>query len=104
YISGGENIYPAEVEAVFRTHPEVREAAVMGVPDDVWGEVGHAFVTCEDASELRPEDLIAFCKGRLAKYKWPKKITFCEDFPRTALGKVRKPLLTDPKQEVQWNF
>ncbi|MDP6394270.1 MAG: AMP-binding protein [Desulfobacterales bacterium] len=104
YISGGENIYPAEVEAVFRTHPEVREVAVMGVPDDVWGEVGHAFVTCEDASELRPEDLIAFCKGRLAKYKWPKKITFCEDFPRTALGKVRKPLLTDPKQEVQWNF
>lgn len=100
YISGGENIYPAEVEAVFRTHPEVREAAVVGVSDDVWGEVGHAFVTCNNASELRPEDLIAFCKGRLAKYKWPKKITFCEDFPRTALGKIRKPLLTDSKQEV----
>ena len=100
YISGGENIYPAEVEAVFRTHPAVKEAAVVGVPDDVWGEVGHAFVICNNASELRPKDLIAFCKGRLAKYKWPKKITFSEDFPRTALGKVRKPLLIDSKQEV----
>ncbi len=93
YISGGENVYPAEVERVLREHPEIEDAAIVGVFDETWGEVGHAFVICKAGSELRAEDVISFCEGRLASYKWPKKISFCKEFPRTSLGKVRKRLL-----------
>jgi fatty-acyl-CoA synthase len=93
YISGGENVYPAEAERVLKEHPDIADVAVVGVPDETWGETGHAFVILKPGSCLCVEDVAKFCNGKLARYKWPKKVTFCRDFPRTSLGKVRKPLL-----------
>ena len=93
YISGGENVYPAEVEKVLREHPSIEEIAVVGAPDELWGEVGHAFVILKPNTTLSAEEVITFCNGRLARYKWPKRVTFCDNLPRTSLGKVRKGLL-----------
>lgn len=93
YISGGENVYPAEVERVLREHPGVEEVAVIGIPDDQWGESGHAFVIRKCGFELEAEALIHFCAGKLARFKWPKKVTFTSSFPCTSLGKVKKSLL-----------
>lgn len=89
YISGGENVYPAEVERVIASFAGVAEVAVVGVPDERWGEVGHAFVIPRDGFTSK-EDLLASCAERLARFKLPRHITFCSDFPRTALGKVQK--------------
>ena len=93
YISGGENVYPAEIERVLRKHSAIEEIAVVGVPHETWGEVGCAFVIAKPDVALKSEDLIAFCEGQLARYKWPQKILVAEDFPRTALGKIRKAVL-----------
>lgn len=93
YISGGENVYPAEVERVLRACPGVLEVAVVGTPDAQWGETGHAYVVRKPGSGLTQSLLLGFCKGRLAAYKHPKKITFCNDFPRTTLGKIRKSMI-----------
>ena len=93
YISGGENVYPAEVERVLRNHPSIEDIAVVGVPAETWGEVGYAFVVPKQGSDLAPEDVIDFCDGNLAHYKWPKRVIIKKDFPRTALGKVRKTAL-----------
>ena len=93
YISGGENVYPAEVERVLRNHPDIEDLAVVGVADETWGEVGCAFVILKPGAELSTEDVIGFCEGKLARYKWPQKVIFKADFPRTALGKVRKTVL-----------
>jgi fatty-acyl-CoA synthase len=90
FISGGENVYPAEVERVLRNHQAVEDIAVIGVPDETWGEVGYAFVIPKSGKTLRVEDLMHFCDGQLARYKWPKKVLIFRDFPYTALGKVRK--------------
>ena len=95
YISGGENVYPAEVEKVLREHPMIEEIAIIGVPDDVWGEVGHAFVIPKAGADLQADEVISFCNGRIARYKWPKRVTFRADFPRTSLGKVRKVMLLE---------
>ncbi|MFZ0448459.1 MAG: long-chain fatty acid--CoA ligase [Desulfatiglandaceae bacterium] len=104
YISGGENVYPAEVERVLREHPGVEDVAVVGISDETWGEAGHAFVIKKSGYTLLSEDVIRFCEGRLARYKWPRKTTFCPSFPRTSLGKVRKSLLvkgeTDTYEQV----
>jgi fatty-acyl-CoA synthase len=96
FISGGENVYPAEVERALRNHPGIEDIAVVGVPDESWGEVGYAFVMTKQGVVLTPEDVIGFCDGQLARYKWPKHVIFTDDFPRTALGKVRK---TELKQQ-----
>ena len=93
FISGGENVYPAEVERVLRTHPDIEDIAVVGFLDEFWGEVGYAFVMPKQGVELTPEDVIDFCEGQLARYKWPKQVIFTTDFPRTALGKVRKTVI-----------
>ena len=93
YISGGENVYPAEVERVLRGHSDIEDVAVVGVPDETWGETGHAFIILKAGSRLSAEDLSQFCDGKLARFKWPKKVTFCRGFPCTSLGKVRKSLL-----------
>ena len=93
YISGGENVYPMEVEQVLQEHPCIKEAAVTGVQDEEWGEVGHAFLILSKDVQLEADEIYSFLKERLARYKWPKKFTFCEDFPRTFLGKVRKGVL-----------
>lgn len=93
YISGGENVYPAEVERVLKSHPGIREAAVVGIPDPNWGQTGHAFIAKKADTELSERDILAFCEGRLARFKWPKTITFKEKFERTALGKIKKTSL-----------
>jgi len=93
YISGGENVYPAEVEAMLKGHPDVADIAVVGVPHETWGEVGKAFVIPRNGADLSADQVIEYCRGRLAPYKWPREIVFCEDFPRTPLGKIKKRLL-----------
>jgi fatty-acyl-CoA synthase len=92
-ISGGENIYPAEVEDVLYQHPAVAEAAVIGVPDERWGEVGRAVVVPRPGAELDPAELLAFLDGRIARYKIPKSVVLTDALPRTASGKVLKSRL-----------
>jgi fatty-acyl-CoA synthase len=87
YISGGENVYPAEVEAVLHEHPQVADAAVVGVPDERWGEVGVAFVVAAGVGE---EELAEWCAGRLARFKVPTSIRFVQEIPRNSLGKIQK--------------
>ena len=90
YISGGENVYPAEVEKTLKQHPQIEDVVVKGVPDDKWGETGHAFVILFPGASLTQDDVIAFCKDKLAKYKCPKKVIFKSQFPTTSLGKIQK--------------
>ncbi|TKK89735.1 long-chain fatty acid--CoA ligase [Herbidospora galbida] len=93
YISGGENVYPAEVEAVLFTHPAVAEAAVVGVPDPRWGEVGRAFLVPAAGAEVTAGELTAFLRARLAKYKIPVYFDVVDALPKTGSGKIRKPEL-----------
>lgn len=94
FISGGENVYPAEVENVLARHPAVLEAAVVGIADDKWGEVGRAYILTKPGKEQpQQQELAAFCRERLAGYKVPKSFAFVTEFPRTAAGKVQKHLL-----------
>jgi len=93
FISGGENVYPAEVEHALLAHPEVLEAAVIGVADERWGEVGRAFIVPRANARPEPERLRAFCRERIAGYKVPKIILVVADLPRTAAGKVQKHVL-----------
>jgi len=91
FISGGENVYPAEIESVLTAHPSVTEAAVVGVPHETWGEVGRAFVVVTD--DYNEADVRAFLAERLAKYKLPRSIFLLEALPQTAVGKLDKKLL-----------
>jgi len=93
YISGGENVYPVEVETVLKTHKAVKDAAVVGVPHEEWGETGKAFVVLRKGTDTTCESLLSHCEMQLARYKWPNEIVFCEEFPRTALGKVKKRMI-----------
>jgi fatty-acyl-CoA synthase len=94
FVSGGENVYPAEVENVLAAHPAVTEAAVIAAPHPKWGEVGRAFIRAASGQpEPAAPELEAFCRTRLAAYKIPKSFEFVPDFPRTAAGKVQKHLL-----------
>ena len=90
FISGGENVYPAEVENVIYHHPAVAEVAVIGVPHPKWQEVGRALVVLKEGHTLEEAEIIEFCQGKLAKYKIPKSVMFVESLPRTAAGKVLK--------------
>ncbi|NJN19368.1 MAG: o-succinylbenzoate--CoA ligase [Oscillochloris sp.] len=93
-ISGGENVYPAEVEAVLQSHPAVQEAGVVGLADAAWGMVPVAFVAAEPDHALDQQELIAFARNRLAGYKVPRQIVvLAEALPRTAAGKLRRNLL-----------
>lgn len=95
FISGGENVYPAEVERVLDGHPDILEAAVVGIADAQWGEVGAAFVLVRPGHVIDPDALPSWCRDRLAAYKVPKRFQIMEELPRTAAGKVRKPVLKD---------
>lgn len=90
FISGAENVYPVEVEQFLRSHPKIKEVAVIGVPDEKWGEVGKAFVVAKDGVELLVEEVLQFCSGQLAKYKVPKHIEFLKDLPKGDSGKILK--------------
>ena len=90
YISGGENVYPAEVEQVLLIHPAVADAAVVGVPDERWGEVGKAWIVARPGAVIDPEEIRAFCRERLAAYKVPKHVEVLDALPRNAAGKILK--------------
>jgi fatty-acyl-CoA synthase len=92
-ISGGENVYAAEVEAVFLEHPAVAAAALIGQPDPQWGEAGVVIVVCKDGHVCNPADLLTFCSGRLARFKVPKRIEFAQALPVSPYGKVEKSVL-----------
>ncbi len=94
-ISGGENIYPAEVESVMHAHPAVADAALIGVPDAKWGEVGRAIVVVKPGHTLNPNDLIAFMMSRVARYKVPKSVIFVTELPKTGPGKIDKRQLVE---------
>ncbi|GAA2786847.1 long-chain fatty acid--CoA ligase [Saccharopolyspora taberi] len=95
FISGGENVYPAEVERAVFEHPAVAEAAVIGVADEKWGEVGKAFVVCHPGTRLTREELRSFLLPRLAKYKIPAHLAVVDELPRTGSGKITKARLRE---------
>jgi acyl-CoA synthetase (AMP-forming)/AMP-acid ligase II len=95
-ISGGENVYPAEIERVLVEYPDVAEVAVIGVPDEKWGEVGMAFVVPKAGTTIDPEALLTYCKEHLASYKAPRAVTVTAELPRNATGKVLKRQLREP--------
>jgi fatty-acyl-CoA synthase len=94
FISGGENVYPAEIESVLHDHPRVQDAAVVGMPDETWGEVGAAFVV--PRGKVSEDELVAFCRERLARFKVPKSVHFVDALPRNSLGKIQKSELKLP--------
>jgi len=95
-ISGGENIYPAEVESAVCDHPDVAEAAVVGVPDDIWGEAVKAIVVLKPGKQMTAPDIISFVRSRIAAFKAPKTVDFIDALPRNASGKLLRRHLRDP--------
>ncbi len=95
YISGGENVYPAEVENVLYQLPEVAEVAVIGVPSERWGETGKAVMVLKPGQALDEEAVIAHCIKNLAKFKVPASVDFIDALPRNATGKVLKRTLRE---------
>jgi fatty-acyl-CoA synthase len=95
FISGAENVYPAEVEAFLQTHPAVKAVAVVGVPDARWGEVGKAFVVLKDGAALDADALVDFARTGLAKYKVPKHVAFLDALPTSDSGKVLRRALRE---------
>jgi long-chain acyl-CoA synthetase len=98
-ISGGANIYPAEVEAAIIMHPMVADVAVFGIPDDDWGESVKAVVEPVDGAFTGPDlaaDILASLEGRLSRMKWPRSVDFIDEMPRDPSGKLLKRRLREP--------
>jgi acyl-CoA synthetase (AMP-forming)/AMP-acid ligase II len=94
-ITGGENVYPVEVEQVLVTHPAVRDVAVIGVPDETWGESVRACVVLRPDATAGEADLIAFARDHIAHYKCPRSVVFVEEIPRNPSGKILKTVLRE---------
>lgn len=90
FISGGENVYPIEVEKVLQAHPAIDEVAVIGVADESWGEVGRAYVVLKSGKTETAENLAAFCSQNLARFKVPKQFDFLPELPKGSTGKILK--------------
>ncbi|MCC5884939.1 MAG: long-chain-fatty-acid--CoA ligase [Gammaproteobacteria bacterium] len=99
-ISGGENVYPREVEDVLYAHPAIVEAAVIGVPDPRWGERVHAVVVLRDGQPVEADTLLAFVRERLAGYKVPRSVEFTDELPKNATGKILKKDLRAARSDV----
>ena len=98
-VSGGENVYPAEVENVLMAHPAIADVAVIGVPDDKWGETAKAMVVVAPGAALEPQEVIDYARARLAKFKCPTSVEFVDSLPRNPSGKVLKKDLRAPYWE-----
>jgi long-chain acyl-CoA synthetase len=94
-VASGFKVWPREVEDVLYQHPDVREAAVIGVPDPYRGETVKAFVALRDGATLTAEELISFCKERMANYKYPRQVQFIDEIPKTASGKFLRRALRE---------
>ena len=101
FISGGVNVYPAEIENQLLQHPTLADAAVIGVPHETWGEVGVAYVVAAEDKEIDAGALASFVESRLARYKVPKEFVIADELPRTAYGKVVKGELVDDWKKRQ---
>ena len=95
YISGGENVYPAEVESALFKMEGIADVAVIGLPDERWGEAGCAVVVTAPGQTLEPDDVIDFCRDKLARFKIPSDVKFIDELPRNATGKVLKRVLRE---------
>jgi len=94
-ITGGENIYPREIEEVLYAHPKILEAAVIGLPDPTWGERIHAVVALKEGESLAEQEVIDYCKAHIASFKKPKSVEFVDRLPRSPAGKVLKRILKE---------
>jgi acyl-CoA synthetase (AMP-forming)/AMP-acid ligase II len=95
-ISGGMNIYPAEIESALETHPDINDVAVFGIPDEEWGEAVHAIVVVRPGATLSKEQITTYAREHLAGYKVPRSISFTDEIPRTGSGKILKRELRKP--------
>ncbi|MCX5804567.1 MAG: long-chain fatty acid--CoA ligase [Proteobacteria bacterium] len=100
FISGGENVYPAGIEKVLLSHQAIVDIAVVGVPDEKWGEVGRAFIVVRNGHSITTDEIYQFLKDKLAKYKIPKYIEFVDKLPKTASGKIKKLLLKETENKT----
>jgi acyl-CoA synthetase (AMP-forming)/AMP-acid ligase II len=89
-VSGGFNVYPSEIEAVLSQHPAIYEVCVIGVPDDRWGEVVKAVVVLRQGAQVQAQDIIDFCKERLADFKKPRSVDFVNELPKNSNGKLSR--------------
>jgi acyl-CoA synthetase (AMP-forming)/AMP-acid ligase II len=89
-ISGGENIYPAEIEDLLMRHPKIQDVGVIGYPDEMWGESVKAVVVVKPGETLTKEEVIEWTKGQIGKFKMPKAVVFTDALPRTPTGKILK--------------
>jgi len=94
-LTGGENVYSTEVENILYTHPAILECAVIGVPDQKWGEAVKGIVVLKPSQRVTEQEIIQFCKEKIAHYKAPKSIDFIDALPRTGSGKIQKKGLRD---------
>ena len=104
FVSGGENVYPAEIEAVLMENPKILEAAVIGMPDNTWGEAGKAFIVARKGEVMSPKEVLQWCADKLAGYKIPKHIQFAQQLPENAAGKIMRDKLSDlsaPKNPLE---
>jgi fatty-acyl-CoA synthase len=100
YVSGGENVYPAEIEKIFFSHPKILDAGVVGVSDDKWGEVGKAYLVLKPGETMSEEEALQFLRGKVAKFKIPKYVKFVKELPKTASGKIKKFILKEEHQKA----
>ncbi|MDY6934739.1 MAG: AMP-binding protein [Spirochaetota bacterium] len=99
YRSGGENVYPAEIEKVLYAHSKIADVAIIGVPDKKWAEVGKAFVVLKEGETLTLEEIHMFLEGKVAKYKYPRHLEILKEFPMTSTFKIKKAALKDKERE-----
>jgi len=99
-IRGGENISPEEIEAMLHSHPRVEEAAVIGVPDEEWGEQPRAVVVLKKRETATPEEIIEYCRAKMSSFKRPRSVVFVDELPRNPMGKVLKRVLREQYEKA----